>query len=63
MCAYGAAGAGLWRACISSVAAIFAFPPMIETASLNCAGETQICLAVSMLVFLARIYCNSVNGP
>ena len=32
-------------------------------AHLNCAGETLLCLDVSLLVFLARIYCNSVNGP
>ena len=39
------------------------FPLRIETASLNCAGETQLCLAVSLLVFLVRIYYNSSNGP
>ena len=37
--------------------------PRIKTASLNLAGETQLCLAVSLLVFLARIYYNSRNGP
>ena len=63
MCAYGAAGAGLRRACISSVAAIVAFLPRIKTASLNCAGENQLCLAVSLIVFMVRIYYNSGNGP
>ena len=63
MCAYGAAGAGLRRACISSVAAIIAFPPRIKTASLNCVGENQLCMAVSLLLFLAHIYCSSGNGP
>ena len=63
MCVYGAVGAGLLRACISYVAAIVAFSAKDKTAYLNCAGETELCLAVSLLVFPVRIYYNIGNGP
>ena len=39
----------------------FHFQLRIEMASYNCAGETQLCLAVLLLLFLECICCSSVN--
>ena len=63
MCAYGAPGAGLRRACNSSVAAMEAFSAEDKMASYNCVGETQLCLSISLLLFLKCICCNSGNDP
>ena len=39
------------------------FQLRIEMASYNSAGETQLCPAVLLLLFLEYIYCSSVNDP
>ena len=39
------------------------FQLRIEMASYNRVGETQLCLAVSLLLFLECICCNSGNDP
>ena len=39
------------------------FQLRIEMASYICAGETQLCLAVLLLLFLECICCNSSNDP
>ena len=39
------------------------FQLRIEMASYNCAGETQLCLAVLLILFLECICCSSGNDP
>ena len=39
------------------------FQPRIEMAYYNCEGETQLCLAVLLLLFLEFICCNIGNDP
>ena len=39
------------------------FQIRIEMASYNCAGETQLCPAILLLLFLECICCSSGNDP
>ena len=39
------------------------FQLRIKMTSCNCAGETQLCLAVLLILFLECIFCSSGNDP